>query len=146
MPGFRGLQQAEGDTVQRAAEMPAMGLDAELTPGFRIHLQDGRAGGAQVADHPVLFQLPGLEQAQQATGMARGRDPAEIIPERAGAGFANDGRAEVIAKAVALPGLIGGMDRRECRRGRCGKISHHTPSRSLRACASARMPSQASVS
>ena len=36
MPSFRGLQQAERHTVERAAEMTAMGLHANLTPGFRV--------------------------------------------------------------------------------------------------------------
>ena len=139
MPGFRGLEQAERHAIQRAAEMPTMGLDADLASRFRIQLQNRRPGGTQVADHPVLFQLAGLKQAQQAARKACRCDPAEIIPESACAGFADDGRAEVIAEAITLPGFIRRINGRECRRGRCGKISHHKPSRSLRAWASDRI-------
>ena len=47
-----------------------MGFDAELAASVRIDLKHGRTGGAQVADHTVLFQLAGLEQTQQTAGMA----------------------------------------------------------------------------
>jgi hypothetical protein len=131
VPGLRRFEQTEGDTVERAAEMPAMGLDAELPPGLGIDLQHRRAGGAQVADEPGLFQLAGLEQAQDAARVPRGRRPAEIIPERAGAGLADQRGAEVVAEAVALPGLVGGVDRGEGRRRGFGKLGHqHASSRS----------------
>jgi hypothetical protein len=146
MPGLWGLEDADGHAVKRPAEMAAMGLDPELAAGLGIDLQHRRAGGAQIAHEAVLFQLAGLEEAQQAAGMARRRDPAEIIPECACAGFADDRGAEVIAETIALAGLVVGIDRRQGGRGGFGKLCHHRPSRSLRACASARMSFQVSGS
>ena len=98
VPGLRRLEQPEGDGVERAAEVPAMGLDAELPPGLGIDLQHRRAGGAQVADEARLLQLAGLEQAQDAARVPRRRRPAEVVPERPGAGLADERGAEVVAK------------------------------------------------
>ena len=36
MPGFRGLEQTEGDAIQRAAKMTAMGLHADLPSCFGV--------------------------------------------------------------------------------------------------------------
>ena len=147
VPGLRRLEQPEGDGVERAAEMPAMRLDAELPPGLGIDLQHRRAGGAQVADEPGLFQLAGLEQPQDAAGVPRGRRPAEVVPERTGAGLADQRGAEVVAETVALPGLVGGVDRGQGRRRGFGELGHqHASSRSSRARASASTAVQAALS
>lgn len=38
VPSLRRLERTEGDRIERAAEMPAMGLDPELAPSFGIDL------------------------------------------------------------------------------------------------------------
>ena len=54
------------DGIERAAEVPAMRLDAALAPGLGIDLEHGGAGGAQVAHEARLLELAGLEEPQDA--------------------------------------------------------------------------------
>ena len=100
-------------------------LDWVLAAGLGIDVEHGGAGGTKVAHEPVLFQLSGLEQAQQAAAMTCRRDPAKIVPECAGAGFADDRGAQMIAETITLAGLVIGIDRRQRWRGGCRKFSHH---------------------
>ena len=83
VPGLRRLLEPDGDRIERAAEVPAMGFDPPLPAGLGIDVQHGGAGGAQVAHEPGLLQLSGLEQTEDTAGELRPGDPAEVVPERA---------------------------------------------------------------
>ena len=116
VPGSRRLEQADGDGVERTAEVAAESGDAPLAPRLRIGVEHGRAGAAEITDEAVLLPLAGVEQPQHPPGKRRATDPAEVVPKGALALLADDRGAEVVAKAVIGLGDIGGVDRIERRR------------------------------
>src|SRR5262249_32353209 len=125
-----------------AAKMPAVRRDLPLPARLRIEVEHGRPGCAQIPNESRLFQLTALEQAQNAAGKARRRGPAKIVPECPLAGFADQGRTEMLTKSVAAAGFVGGVDRRQRRRWRGRESGHHGVSRFRRRCASSMMRAQ----
>lgn len=120
VPGSRRLEQADGDGVERTAEVAAESGYAPLAPRFRIGVEHGRAGAEEMVDEAVLLPFAGVEQPQRPPGKRRATDPAEVVPKGALALFADDRRAEVVAEAVIGLGEIAGADLIERRGGRGG--------------------------
>ena len=73
VPGFRRFEQADGDGIERAAEVAAQRRDLPLAAGLRIGVENRGPGPAQVADKAILLPLAGVEQPQHSAGeCARG--------------------------------------------------------------------------
>ncbi len=116
--------------------MPAMGLGRGTGARFGIDLEHGGARRAEIAHEPVLLQLPVSNRRRSRQDVAIAL-PSGSRTEGPRTGLADQGGAKVIAKAITLGCLIGGIDRGQGRRGSSGKFGHYAPTPSLRSLASA---------
>src|SRR6266511_85287 len=90
MPGPRRLEKADGNRVERAAEVTTQRRDLPLPACLWIGVEHGGAGAAEVADEAFLLAFAGLEQAQHPPGKRRAGRPAEVVPKGARAVLADD--------------------------------------------------------